>query len=96
MNDEAHREYVQRAQQFVAAQRLREDVQRLEARWHKYSFPIQELLKLLLRKHGLDAAALATDALDEQSATGVIFTSPCTVSKRGVLHHERCIKPNVV
>ncbi len=54
----------EKAHQMMAARQLKEDVLCLKARWRRYNFPVQELLLLLLRQHGLDAATLATDALE--------------------------------
>ena len=61
-----HRMYHERAQHYAAAQRLKEDVEHLRIRWRHYNFPVQELLRLLLTRHGLEAATLATDALERQ------------------------------
>jgi len=95
----------ERAKHYIAAKRLREDVQHLKARWLRYNFPVQELLRLVLIKHGLEAAILATDALDRQfigTTTAVITNSQPSVitthsspSKKGIVRHERCVKASL-
>ena len=62
----AHHAYREQAQHYVAAQRLKDDVESLRVRWQHYNFPVQELLRLMLTQHGLQAATLATDALERQ------------------------------
>jgi len=90
--------------------RLLEHPSTLSTRWKRYNFPVQLLLKLLLEKHGVDAATIATDALDRQFSTKTVAVAPAVgqraistayqlsmmSNRKGVLHHERCIKANLV
>ena len=49
------------------ARRLQADAERasLVERWQSYPSPVQSLLAVLLRSHGLQAAQLATQAVEE-------------------------------
>ena len=96
----------ERARQYAAAQRLKEDVQHLKERWKSYNFPVQELLRLMLNQHGLQAAILATDALDRQfsrttSTDTTIFrlsvgvTTHTSPNKKWMVFHERCVKASL-
>ena len=88
----------ERAKHYVAAKRLREDVQHLKTRWLRYNFPVQELLRLMLVRHGLDAATLGTDALDRQyvrvgmAVPTITQESVARATKKGILFHERCVE----
>lgn len=41
----------------------------LRQRWRGYNFPTQALLELLLQHYGVQATALACDAIDRQAST---------------------------
>ena len=96
---------LERARHYAAAQQLKEDVLHLKERWNRYNFPVQELLRLMLTQHGLQAATLATDALDRQfytrSTPGVAVSTQQGVlptmckkyrgMREGILLHERSL-----
>ncbi len=65
-NGEKHDKLAEQARQYAAARQLTEETQCLKERWLRYNFPVQEILRHLLVMHGLEAAQLATDALDRQ------------------------------
>lgn len=76
----------------------------LTTRFIRFSFPVQELLRLLLKKHGIDATSIALSALEWQCSNTtrrqpqVLSWQHEGVCRRGVVlpTHDRCIKPSLV
>lgn len=55
----------------------RENIQRLKAQWHRFSFPVQEELALHLRRFGLESAQHAT-VIAERLLTALVDTGQTT------------------
>ncbi len=47
-------------------QQEQEEIARLRERWKRYNLPTQERLELLLQNHGIQAAQMATEALERK------------------------------